>query len=240
MAKTWRPHLKLAFGGGLGNPTVEQWTCGIRFVENENSAPTRPQLVAAAAAVWTPLSAWMLRPESVIGNAAVLEWVKLNWILATGRQRDVETVLYENEGIRGARMTPVPWYQTQVLTFRTPVSRGRAHAGRIFPPVSGTSPATTLTPYCAEGDASVQASSGATMIEDVVSAMQAALTAAGYGDSATLFAAVVSPGDTAQGTTSIAQPISGVVVDRVADVQHRRTRQVERAEGTLAPVAFSA
>jgi hypothetical protein len=226
---TWTPHLRLTYGGQLGLTGVDTWSNTIRF-QMQTLQPSQEQLQAAAAACEAPLSTWMGSSGARINNAAKLNWIKLNWVLADGKQRDQQTIIHDlvtpKSGI--ATTSNPPWYQTAALTFRTRIKRGRAHSGRLFPPVVAVDiPA--QSPYIESAQAVGMATAGKTLLLGLRNAMAQSWQAGG---GEIPVPAVFSPGDGA-GRPPLWQPIIGVVVDRVPDVQHRRTKQVPRSETTV-------
>jgi hypothetical protein len=140
MALTWTPHIRVTFGGTIGTTTTETWSNTIRFY-SLNFVPTLAQLQAAADALETPVKSWFTASLSGIASTAKLSWIKVAWINADGKQRDQSTIIREFTPAAGGggSTTSPPWYQTVALTFRTRIKRGRAHAGRIFPPVVNVS-----------------------------------------------------------------------------------------------------
>lgn len=232
MAKTWVPHVKLQYGGSLGNAGLDQWSNSLRFVTLPAFTPSLADLDAACAAVVGPLSSWIARPGSNISSSAHLDFVKLNWVLATGKQRDNDTVLRDviPYAAGGVGNNPPPWYQTFAVTFRTRTRRGRGSVGRVFPPlVFHDAPAFEQGPYTSLAKADGMTESFATLVRDLRTAMAQAWT--GGGSNVPIFS-VLSPGDTVAGTAPITQEIISLHVDRVPDVQHRRTNRVPRAEGS--------
>jgi hypothetical protein len=119
-----------------------------------------------------------------------------------------------------------PWYQTYVITFRTAVGRGRAHAGRIYPPLAGPHGLAAGSPYIAAADATAMATAAAAFLSSCADRLHQVrgLTSVDYAHPV-----VVSPGSHQKGTQPLAYDITGCEVDRVPDVMHSRTRQVPRA-----------
>jgi hypothetical protein len=223
---TWVPHLRLTYGGTIGTSTTETWSNTIRF-HLMTFVPTVEQLTAGAAACETPLKAWLNADFARISSTAKLNWIKLNWVLSNGQQRDQQTIVHDLAAPFPGKIVggSPPWYQTVALTFRTRQKRGRGHAGRIFPPLVTVAIAADQ-PYISAVDASNMASQGKTLLTGLRSAMATSWQAAG---GEIPVPAVFSPGDGA-GKNPLFVPITGVTVDRVPDVQHRRTKQVPRAE----------
>lgn len=239
MTRSVSPYLRLQFGGNLGNPAVEIWSNGVNFAytEGEKEAPSVAEINSISTQVATVLSGWFTNATSLIGPAASLTYHKLSWVLSNGKQRDIETVLhnYGNGVVGGAPSNPA-WTQTYALTLRTDVTRGRGHSGRIYPPLSGLAPE-GASPYCSAVSANGMATQFATALADIAGRMQAVLNPSA--DTATvrpIHPCVVSAALSEKGQTPFNTRITHVVVDRVADVQHRRVNRVDRLEGATAAV----
>lgn len=238
---TWLPHLKLAFGGPLG-ANIDEWSCSVRLkcsTDDGGNIPsveyTDAQIEAALTGLVTPLSAWFAKNSTFIHASATMTYAKLNWIRADGKQRDINTHRRDFAPVNGGGSgTPPPWFVTAALTMRTNYARGRGHAGRIFPPLISAATGSG-TPYFSAADATAMAASWATALNDISKAVQ---TARGTGDVTPVYPVIGSPatsgGPNAGGPLLLR--VTGVVVDRVPDVQHRRTNRVPRAEGTRAAV----
>lgn len=241
---TWLPHLKLSFGGDLGNPKMEIWNCTVRFkagADSDNTDPsadfTSAQIDAALGALTTPLATWFASADAQLSSVAILNYAKLNWVMANGLQRDVNTHRVDTgpaAGGNGAANQP-HWHTTFALTLRTGVARGRAHSGRIFPPAVHCPPE-LASPYISAAHANQMATAFATALNNISEAIQDA-----RGDGTPVFPVVGSPASTSIGDTrgALLERITGVVVDRLADVQHRRTNAIPRLEATRYAVAGS-
>lgn len=234
-------HLKLQFGGALGQGDVEIWSNTVHFKCNSDDAAgvasvsfTPEQLDTALGLLNAPLQAWFNAADSQISSSAYLLWAKLNQIEPNGKQRDVNTHRIDTGRVAGAAAGTPPWYQTYALTMRTNLSRGRGHSGRIYPPLVGTDPE-PLSPYLRPADANRMASSWALALNEIAGQIH---TARGAGDVTAVYPVVASPIPTRIGDTggAMLQRITGVVVDRVPDVQTRRTNAVPRAEGNRSAV----
>jgi hypothetical protein len=242
---TYLPHVKLSFGGVLGTPGLEEWSNTVRFkigsnADNAGEAGVEldpDQLDTALANVVDPLSAWMRSESAKISAYCGLNWAKLNMIKADGKQRDVNTHRIEITGVAGSQTTYIPhWFTTVALTMRTELQRGRGHSGRIFPPMVAVPPAGG-SPYIGGTAANGMSTIWAQTLDLLSEAIQTGLP---NDQGATPVVPVVaSPASTLIGALSgaLLQRITGVVVDQIADVQHRRTRQIPRLESTRATVA---
>lgn len=228
----WEPHLKLSWGGNLGVPAMEVWSNTVKW-KVTGFEPSRDELESACAAVAPIIGTWLHSADAAINQSAVLSWVKLNWVLATGKQRDAVTVLHELlPSVAGGNSyaTP-PFYQTAAITLRTRLTRGRAHSGRIFPPMVAFDTASLLTPYASVASVNAQANAFITLLRNVRTALGTAFTA-GHPGALTPDPGVFSAGSIEHATAPLWEPIISAVVDRVPDVQHRRTNRIPRSEGT--------
>lgn len=231
MAPTWIPHLKLNYGGQLGAAVPEIWSNTLRFYVLDFE-PTRGQLVTAAASCQVPLRNWIAQTQSKITSQASLTYAKLNWVKADGKQRDTDTVIYDMNpvGQGGTTTQQPPFFQTQAVTFRTRVSRGRGHSGRVYPPVTAFN-ADSGTPYCTAADATAMATAYTTLVQGLREAI--GLTWAADGGPIPDLAVFSVGSTTAPVLPALWTPVIGCVVDRVPDVQHRRTNRIPRSEGDL-------
>lgn len=241
---TWLQHIRLSFGGPLGGG-MEEWSNTVRLKHNANRAGnvgsvgvTGSQLDGGLERLEAPLKAWFSRSESGIHNSAQLTWAKLNLILTTGKQSEAATHYREWTAVGGGLLGGAPpWYQTAALTMRTDYKRGRAHSGRIFPPLIAY-PIAAGGPYISEAQATAMATSWATALDDICAAIVDASWPLPNQD---LYPVIASAG-TAVGPDPggpVLLPVTGVVVDRVHDVQHRRTNRVPRLESPRQPVVGS-
>lgn len=233
---TWNPHLRLSFGGTLGVPAIEEWSNTVRF-KMAQFEPTEATLQDACNRVVTPIRQWLADPGSHISQAAALTWVKLNYIETTGLQRAGNTILTDvvapNTG--SVAGPPPPFYQTYAITLRTRTRRGRAHAGRIFPPLVTHIPQDDGSPYLSDGAAASMATAFSSMLQQCRARIGQAFVVQ---DPTTVSPdpAVFSPGVADKGTVPLNDVFITAVVDRVPDVQHRRTKQLPRLEGTGANI----
>jgi hypothetical protein len=231
------PHLRLSWGGTLGVPEAEIWTNTVKWANDQSVVPSRDQLVLGAAAAAVPLKAWMAATTSEIHNTVKLTWIKLNYIEANGLQRDNDTVLFDvvppqagSNGLPGAL-----WIQSCAITLRTGLSRGRGHAGRIYPPMVGKNTSIDAsTGYFTAAAATAMALAFGTCIRNTRNAMNAAM---GMVDGAAYDAVVISASQTGDARPPQSNEIISTVCDRVPDIQHRRTNRLPRAEGTTTIIA---
>lgn len=237
----WPEHVKLSFGGTLGVPAAETWSNTLRFhwggtwtgipiIGTEPAEPTRDKLVDLCNLMVGPIHDWMQNPSAHINQWARATWCKLNWIKSDGTQRDLNTVVTDFAPVAGANSeAPPPWFVTQVITLRTSATRGRGHAGRIYPPMvwPGLDNMVGSSPYISAANAGAIAQAAAAFIQQCADT----LSMANVDNFQRAHAVVVSPGSHEKGTSPIAYDILSAVVDRVPDVMHSRTKNVPRLEG---------
>lgn len=221
------PHMRLTWGGTIGTPPLDEWSNGLAFQVGPE-AMSADELGLAVDTCAIALDKWIKSFGASIGNAVLLAWVKAVWVNADGKNRDINTEMLElNSASSVGNNTINPsWNQSYALTFRTDVSRGRGHSGRIYPPLSGKNPA-GLTPYLDKAEADGMAQAFATCITELKTAIGAAQTP----QNSRAATPVIVSRRTPDGRAPMLTPIRRVVVDRVADVMHSRTRQVPRSEG---------
>jgi hypothetical protein len=215
----------------------------LKWANDQSLAPTREGLVGAAEAVATPLRTWFGAAGARIGPNAHLEWIKLNYIEANGLQRDTDTVIFDvvpSEPGMTSGVSPI-WIQSYALTLRTGLSRGRGHAGRIFPPNAGLpSDFDGASGYLAAGTATAMATAFGTCIRDIRNAMNAALGLEQppfLNEGVAYDLVVISASKTGDTRPPQSNEVVSVVCDRVPDVQHRRSNRLARAEGATIVIA---
>lgn len=232
MSKVWTPHLLIAWGGTLGTPSQDVWTNTLKglpvdaegvqvpFTEDEQN-----EWLALAEPV---ISEWVSQntPAATHTNTVNLEWIKANMIASTGKYMYANTsVLDVSPVVHGAASTPHDWRQSLVVTLRTDKARGRAHAGRFYPPVTPYEPENSSTPYIA----STVATNFLNIAANFTGSLNGLTTASGKSALISIF----SPGETAIGLEPAYNGVTGWEVDRVLDTQRRRTNRVPRLVVTL-------
>lgn len=122
---------RLVWGGRLF--TSETWSCSLYLGSDAG-------LNVAANSFVAPLTAWMLRVGSGVSNQAKLDFVKFNDINPiTGRYLPgPSNELLQNDMAVGNAAAGAPQLTVAVST-RTDLPRGRAHAGRFYPPTGAVS-----------------------------------------------------------------------------------------------------
>lgn len=235
-------HLRMSWGGVLGNPAMEIWSNTVNWIaatqdpaDNTLTIPTVGQLQAGVDGIAEALRGWFQSPQALISRSAALKYCKLNFINDHGLQPESNTVVHDFPETLGNYIDANNiWEQSYALTLRTALQRGRSHSGRIYPPISGGSIGVGQ-PYIDESQATGMATKFANFLTAATQGLNGAMLAAGY-DPSGWRPAVVSPGSRSAGTPPLQQIITGVVCDRVADIQHRRTRNIPRREGTRVAV----
>lgn len=217
--------MRLSWGGTIGVPPIEIWSNTLRWSVID-PPPSAATLQLACNAAVNPLQGYHGSVAAGIGYAAWITWVKLNWVTVDGSQRDVSTIQTDvANGFGADDSSYVPWYQTQAITLRTATARGRAHAGRIFPPLVKHL-GDRDSPYAQSAGIGLRVTAFNTMLTNLRAAMGAPIVAAG-GQLPNL--AVFSPGSVLKGTGAVSRLVTAIEIDRVPDVQHRRTNRVPRS-----------
>jgi len=237
----YNPHLRLTWGGDIGDPAMEQWTNGLHLVDfTDGDLPSDEELQDGLNYIAPFISAWFIKPQMQISPAVRLGWAKLNRLDEYGHQPG-NTIRHDfPAAIYGGGNGTTDWNQTFACTLRTAKQRGRAHAGRIFPPVVCYNP-TGKTPYIAAAEAASLAEQVGLLLNTITVGLRfhwndaVQVPHADYD----FVPAVVSPGLRDKGTQEVRERITSVVVDRVPDVQHRRTAQVPRNEGAPYVIPFA-
>lgn len=223
------PHIRLSWGGTLGDAAQDVWSNALNWEIPGGTAASAAELEAIAAAVAPFVKTFVTGMPFDVSPAVAIRWVKAVWVLNTGKQRDQNTAIFDlpaaGRGIGSAKI----WEQTYALTLRTALKRGRGHAGRIFPPISGPQP-TGQSPYAALEFATDAAATYAAGIKAMRQAISDALEGPRVAN-----LVVVSRGSETN-PDPLLTTVTGVVMDRVADIQHRRVNRVARAEGALASI----
>lgn len=228
------PHVRLSWGGDLGSPAQDIWTNAVNF-RVTGEAPSNAEFLTMLPGVANLLKGLIESNSNAVSPAAALNWVKLVYVLNTGKQRDTNTALYSfpaNAVAVGAGQS-VPWFQTYAVTLRTALDRGRGHAGRIFPPPSGGLLA-GKTPYADAGFANNLAAVYAGTLSAIRASMMGVLNPGlqELADAPRKLLLTIVSRATEKSPVPLLTDVTRIVVDRVADVQHRRTNRVPRNEGT--------
>lgn len=227
MSKTWTPHLLIAWGGTLGTPPLDSWTNTLKALTTDTNGVQVP-FTEAEQDEWLDLAApviqaWVQQTDPIMthSKSANLEFLKANMIDATGKYMYANTSVHDYPaGTAGLGVGIADWRQSLVVTLRTDKSRGRAHAGRFYPPVTPLEPETNLVPYVAAASATAFVQAAANMIGSLNGLTLASGKAAGV--------CVFSPGESDVGLEPAFNGVTGFECDRVLDTQRRRTNRVPR------------
>jgi hypothetical protein len=160
-------------------------------------------------------------PTTTHNGAITLSWLKANMIASTGKYMYANTSVHDYPaGIKGTSGTKVDWRQSLVVTLRTDKARGRAHAGRFYPPVTPFLPELVGTPYISVTDA--------TNFLNAAADFTANLTGLTLASGKSAIISIFSPGETDIGLEPAFNAVTHWEVDRVLDTQRRRTNRVPR------------
>lgn len=173
LTTTVLPHVKIAWGGSIGDPKAEVWANSLAWapkdldmsgVISDGLAREQANILGLA----TAIQQWFQTPTTFQGQdrtlkgagvspMAKLEWVKLNAVGADGKYLFPSNTYFFPAKISGGGVHVdnsgayrPPWQMTTAITLRTTVARGRGSKGRIYPPLAGGPPDTDAEPYQAE------------------------------------------------------------------------------------------
>jgi hypothetical protein len=217
------PLLKLVWGGALY--ATEEWACSVHMagIGSGDFEPTDLTPLKA------PLQDWMERITSKISTGATLGYVKLNQIARGPVGKDLPGGKQDpNRATNQLIFSPViggstvfgrsPGQNTQVITLRTEISRGRGSSGRFYPPTC----AGALTDNNVAADGRVIAAVAAGMADsaqELLSEINALWDIAGPWGSTGVPKSVVSVWS---GAAQKAYAVERVACGRVIDTQRRR------------------
>lgn len=131
------PHALCQFGGKLdlhaAGDRGEIWSCGVRLKSAAGGFLDDPETFID---VQVPrIKAWFVANTSTMRTDASLEYVKINNIGADGHYTGGTTTERHFTPVFGAgHSATYPSYLTVAWSWTTGISRGLAHAGRVFPP----------------------------------------------------------------------------------------------------------
>lgn len=227
MAIDTYPHLSFAFGGTLGTPALEIWSCSLKLVHLDAGDPAVIPFADQETLLQeykTAAVTWFTAASASISQTAKMTWAKLNSIGANGKYFYPNTTVDDFTGPQGAMATIVDWRQSLCITMRGASSRGKASTGRFYPPTVGLNPETVNTPYISSSSATTYAGAAKTFLD--------ALNAAditGTSLTSAPFVALVAGADTSKpGSAKVWNQVTYIEVDRVNDSQRRRTNSVAR------------
>ena len=160
------PFIRLTFGGTIYNG-ADIWSCGINFWNTSSPVPQLPttaEMQEFADLASENLSDWMSRTASLIGINAQLEWVKVAHLGTDGLYLKDSVITEVTPPVTGQGYANVPPQISTVISLGTNSTRGLAHIGRIYPPLSG---GITANGYIATNLVQGMAESASTLIEDL-------------------------------------------------------------------------
>lgn len=200
--------------------TAESWSCSLHM-HNAGSAVPMP-----AAAYAPAIKAWMIRSGSNLSLAAKLQEVKFNRIdPLTGRYAGPVSNNFLVEPVVAGIRPSGPGQLSLALTTATALPRGRAHAGRFYPPTGN--PQSTTSPFTTVDGATGQIS---------VTAAEA------MGDSAALLVTELNAVDPAYKAVvfskagQIVEAITHIRVGLVYDTMRSRRSRLAEAHLSASPV----
>jgi len=133
------PFLRMVVSGKLF--ATEDYSWSLSLIDPTGTAPTP---TAVPAALVTALVNYHTALDMKISQRAVMYQVKLNEIGTDGRYANPTTVWFDwVSGILGPATANVPAQQALTISLRTPIARGRAHAGRYYLPMVTAVPGNT-------------------------------------------------------------------------------------------------
>lgn len=252
------PHVRITFGGTLGNPAAEVWENTINYTGATDALTA--DIMAAGASLPDQMDAlkidilrWFNSADASTNGAGAscispmvgLDFIKLNLIGANNRY------LGQPNGIQFATVygpgAPVglygvqslPWQATTGITLRCANRRtGRGSKGRIYPPMAGVGPVNG-SPYSDAGAVAAMTHSFADLLGDInahlfsTNGFAHPLADPGVGN-----CIIVSP-QPHKGPNAGAAPLNSVItkieINEVMDVMTSRVNRIpRRTPGPLA------
>lgn len=208
----YSPHTLVAFVGGWSPAALasEVWQFGIRVSVGGPAGYYVSDCQAYADAIATAVSTWFSSASNFMSNQAVLKSIKVNNINPSGHYVDPTTHQHDfATPVAGGVASSWTCFNTVAISFTTAIARGRAHTGRIYPPVTGLALADP-------GHLSTAAQSALVTTGKALLSILLRNDASGH---------LVSPVIESRVDAS-SQPIIGVRVGSVPDVQRRRKAQL--------------
>lgn len=191
---------RLVWGGRLY--ALESWSCSLNIGSDAG-------VNMAASTFQAALIAWMTRATSKISTAAKLDLIKFNEINPVTARYLLPTSneVIQNDLAVGATAT-WPGQNTLCVSTRTALMRGRAHAGRFYPPTG----ALAMDPNAGSID-DVTVDAAATSAATLITAINTAL---GAGSRVVVFSKVAQT----------VEPVTSVRVGHVVDTMRSRRRSI--------------
>lgn len=227
----YKPHALVSFGGTLGaGLTADSWQCGVRvcaLAQPTTQTLGGPDLYLAA--IQTAVGNWFAGAQvNTVGSEsqamrqdATLQWLKVNNIDAAGRYQDRSktNVYFYPTPFIGPGLSGIPPFVTLAVSMTTAKSRGPGHRGRIYLPFN--IPANGSNVY----GGVIQAFGR--KVKSLLSILEGTPDGGSAGGAA-VRAVVASKVDASL------NPITGVAIGNIYDVQRRRKEQAEETYTALA------
>lgn len=225
--KTWIQHLLIAWGGTLGTPTQDVWTCTLKAIVHPAGLQTVDAFTLTDQQEWltgakSAFSAWMSSSNTAgglpRGTCAALTWIKANMIGTDGKYMySTTSQLDVTPAVTGGIQSANPRVSA-VVTLETAIGRGRGSRGRYYPPAVGFQPDSVNSVFLSTSKVTGQLGIEKTFLN----ALKAVTVTSGR----YIELANVSPGDSVKGTDPLWAGILKISMDNVADTQRRRTNAV--------------
>lgn len=208
----WHPHTLVTFGGKLNTAVADQeiWQCGVRVMKAGAAAPLDDH-DAYLAHINVNLASWFTSADNwTFPTQATLAWIKANPIGADGLYSDTTTHLFDYAppvAGHGTGATPWPDIMCIAISWKTAKAvRKHSYAthGRIYPPNYGSMGANDGGMRKAVGVANAWLSAGSALLGVLNGGANPCVP-------------IVASGHNGE-----YQPITGVRVGDVLDVQRRR------------------
>lgn len=221
----YKPHTLIAFGGGLQEVSGfdEIWECTIRAVAAPGGVPNGNPLDEAGIDQYmehmAPLvSAWFSSAGAHNSSQVKLQWLKVNNIGADGRYTGDTTHVHDYTGTITGSSTPIgPSFLSIALSWTTARNRPPAAFGRIYPPNNTIAPAVGTSAITSSDQTALATAAGS-------------LLAAVANRSGVIYAMPVIASAVGAGRN---EPITGIRVGNVYDVQRRRKNAVRETYASM-------
>lgn len=220
-----KPHIRLSWGGTLGEPGVEVWTNSLAFsgvTDTDSERFTLADLQSKIGEMAAAITSWFTGDTAMISSKAFLTWVKFNKIGADGKYIDNPNTLALAGGIHGLGFPTTIWQQSSVISLMTGQSRGRGSRGRLYPPACGAG--VEPSGYMPEAIRTAMQGAAVKLIGDLNKVHPGVPIWDGI---APRWNAVIVSNGTL-GRPGLLTPITHLHVDGIPDVQRRRVNRVPK------------
>lgn len=230
-------HFLLQWGGNLGNPGLEIFSCGIRmWIDDDDIFAVDPTAYLTTVA-WPALKVWHKGAGAKISSSAYLIWGKFNEIDEDGHYANPTTTEIADAATAnpgGGASSTLPWQSSVCLTWLTDArERGIASKGRIFSPLPNLS-VNSNTGLFPAGDAISIATAAATLLNTLD------VGGLGVGGTGVMRPGIISRGKYLGGGAygdGAREQINSVQVDNRIDIQRRRAEDLVATRSTQ-PVTY--